>query len=114
MNVTEDRLDTALIAQMNDDFRTGREPSLGKMVVTSSVAALGEQDLEAVVGLVRTFDSFTEGDNGWGERDFGKVAHKGIGYMWKIDYYDMNCENGAEDPTDPTSCTRVLTIMEDY
>ena len=65
---------------------------------------------------VREFDSFTEGNNPYGERDFGAFAHYGRNIFWKIDYYGPNLKTHTEDPADRSKTVRVLTVMlaEEY
>jgi hypothetical protein len=57
------------------------------------------------------FDAFTEGDDPYGEHDFGAFDLDGTRYFWKIDYYDHDLEHGSDDPSDPEKTRRVLTIM---
>jgi hypothetical protein len=61
--------------------------------------------------LVASFDQFTEGNDPFGEHDFGSFELADRTFFWKIDYYDQRCEFGSEDPSNPERTTRVLTIM---
>ena len=79
--------------------------------MTSGVAALDESLLEQVVNAVRAFETFEEGDDPYGEHDFGPVEIAAEKFFWKIDYYDRDMNGGSEDPADPTRTCRVLTIM---
>ncbi len=58
---------------------------------------------------VRTFSSFTEDNDPYGEHDFGSLAWYGQKVFWKIDYYDQSLAAWC-DPLSP-DCNRVLTIM---
>ena len=111
----------ANVAALNDAFRKGQRPELGRIVITASARDAVAAWPLGVLGLnerVRAFNTFTPGNDPWGERDFGSFEHAGLSINWKIDYYDRasNLTAGAEDPTDPETCERVLTIMlaEDY
>lgn len=53
---------------------------------------LEEDDLQAVVSLVRSFTDFTKDNDPYGEHDFGMVEHQGEKYFWKFDYYDQKME----------------------
>ena len=77
---------------------------------------LEEDDLQAVVSLVRSFTDFTKDNDPYGEHDFGMVEHQGEKYFWKFDYYDQNLEYGSPEPSDTSLTTRVLTIFlaEEY
>jgi hypothetical protein len=111
-----DRLTAARvrIAALNDAFRTSL--SGGKVVLTSGIASLSDDDRNAVLTKVQTFDDFSEDNNPWEERDFGSLRHNGLRIFWKIDYYDPSITFGSEDPADPDKTTRVLTVMlaEEY
>jgi len=99
------------IARLNDESRKGRMPGSTKMLLTAMVAALPEEFLLRLRRDVAEFDAFTEDNDPYGERDFGAVVLEGERYFWKIDYYDRSLRFGAEDPTDTTETTRVLTLM---
>jgi len=99
------------IALLNDKARKGLLPGSSKMFATRMVAALPEEVLAELRRAVAEFDSFTEDNDPYRERDFGAVEFEGERYFWKIDYYDRTLRFGAEDPTDTTETTRVLTIM---
>lgn len=104
----------ARIVALNDAFRKGERPELGRIMITAGarelVAAwpLGELIL---INQVRSFDIFTEDNDPYGEHDFGSFHFLGENVFWKISYYDPSMEAGSEDPSDPEKCSRVLTIM---
>jgi len=110
--VDQDRAER--IRALNDKLR--RESVGGRVVVTASVAALGPATVVRVREVVAKFDAFTEGDDPYGEHDFGAVEVDGEAFFWKVDYYDPELEFGSEDPADPEKTARVLTIMrsEEY
>jgi hypothetical protein len=64
----------------------------------------------------RGFDNFNADNDQHREHDFGSFELEGEKLFWKIDYYDLAGEFGAEDPTDPKKTLRVLTVMlaEEY
>jgi Protein of unknown function (DUF3768) len=97
------------IRALNDNFRstfTG-----GQVVMTRGVNELPIDVKAEVLLKVRSFDTFTGDNDPYGEHDFGSFEVAGDTFYWKIDYYDIDCQYGSEDPTDPGRTTRVLTIM---
>jgi hypothetical protein len=101
------------LAHGNDAFRralgeTSDHP--GKILLT---AGLSEQPVPFVFAVLKTMRDttvFPEGDDPYGEHDFGAIEHEGVKVFWKIDYYaDADCESGAETPAE--RCYRVLTVM---
>jgi len=106
---------SASIAKLNDILRTTF--LTGKVVVTEGIANLNRPQFYCVMESVRTFDAFTEGDDPYGEHDFGALDVIGVGKVfWKIDYYDTDYQFHSPDPADPKVTRRVLTIMlaEEY
>jgi hypothetical protein len=101
---------TEQIARLNDQLRATF--LTGKVVLTEGIASLEEcQRLEVMRG-VRSYNTFDEGNDPNGERDFGAFDVVGIGKVfWKIDYYDLAYEGLSEDACDPAITNRVLTIM---
>ena len=97
------------IRDLNDAFR--RTFCGGRVLVTAGVAALADEAKAIVLRGVREFDAFDRDNDPHGEHDFGIIEHAGESYMWKIDYYDLTCEGGSENPADPAVTNRVLTIM---
>jgi hypothetical protein len=97
------------ISALNDFFR--KNFIGGKVVLTSGVSRLDEETCNKVLNSVKDFNSFTKDNDPYGEHDFGIVVVKGVGYYWKIDYYDSAFEMHSPDESDPEVTQRVLTIM---
>ena len=104
---SQDRI--ARIRGLNDAFRSSF--SGGKIMMTCGVAALPDMVKAKALQLVATFDQFTDDNDPSGEHDFGSFEVVNRKFFWKIDYYDLACEFGSEDPADPIKTTRVLTLM---
>jgi hypothetical protein len=101
---------TARIAQLNDLCRTAMGVA-GRLVQTAGISALPPQDQSAIRENVERFSDFNPDNDPHGERDFGKIQHRGESVFWKIDYYAPDLMHGSEDPSDPQQTVRVLTIM---
>lgn len=102
------------IALQNDNFR--KHLSQGTLVLTQGIRSNTKEDLEAIITKVRTFDTFDENNDPYGERDFGAFDYKGKKIFWKIDYYDQEFLYLSPDASNPRVTNRVLTIMyaEEY
>ncbi len=97
------------LAKQNDLFRsTMILTPYHRVVLTQGVAT--SPDREAIVTAVRAFNEFSKDNDPYGEHDFGKLSVNGKDYFFKIDYYDVNFEYGA-DTSSPDPFARVLTIM---
>jgi hypothetical protein len=105
---------TSRIRALNDDLR--RTLNGGRIMMTRGVAALGPVIIGQLIQQLRAYDRFDEGNDPYGEHDFGAFELHGNKFFWKIDYYDPSLAFGSEDPADPTKTTRVLTLMlaEEY
>lgn len=107
------------IAALNDAFRRqvatfGRAADIpGRCVTTRGIFDLGPEMMQDILWRVVAHHSFPEGDDPYGEHDFGAFDHPEAGKVfWKIDYYaDHGCEWGSEHPEDPQRSYRVLTVM---
>lgn len=97
------------IAELNDEFRAGR--SSGRLFVTNGVIGHAGSGLNEVLQAVRTFGTFNEGNDPYGERDFGSLQWNGALLFWKINYYDIDLQGGSPDPSDGDVTTRVLTVL---
>jgi hypothetical protein len=106
-NLVDTRLE---IRRLNDAFRRSLNGG-GKLLLTDGITSLPCVDLAAILVKVMKYDSFTEGDDPYGEHDFGAFDHAGQRIFWKIDYYDPTEEFGSQDPADPAKTVRVLTIL---
>ena len=102
------------IRLLNDNFRSTFIG--GRVVLTSGVSELPIDVKAKALLLVKTFKDFTADNDPHGEHDFGSFEVAGDKFFWKIDYYDVDCQCGSENPSDPDKTTRVLTIMlaEEY
>ena len=105
-------METPATAQLNDMLRTTGLG--GRTVLTKGVA--NHPAKEEIITAVRAFEDFTEGDDPYGEHDFGALDVAGERIFWKIDYYDPLYQFGSEDPSDPAKTGRLLTILlvEEY
>jgi Protein of unknown function (DUF3768) len=106
----------ARIRDLNDAFRKNPTSGLGRLMITTSVAELGDDFVSTALLTLAGFNRFTPDNDPHEEHDFGIFIVEGIKLYFKIDYYDAACRFGSEDPSDPTKTTRVLTILlpQDY
>ena len=100
---------TARIRDLNDQARTAM--SFRFIYVTVGVRALGVEAAGAALSQVRAFDTFEPGNDPWREHDFGSMIVAGETMFWKIDYYDLELEQGSPDPANGVVTSRVLTVM---
>jgi hypothetical protein len=102
------------IRVLNDNFRSTFIG--GRVVLTSGVNELPIDVKAKALLMVKTFRDFTTDSDPRGEHDFGSFEVAGDTFFWKIDYYDLDCRYGSENPSDSEKTTRVLTIMlaEEY
>lgn len=102
------------IAQLNDAFRTTLHG--GKVLLTQGITALPEEEQNAILTSVKTFNAFTPDNDPYLEHDFGAFEQNGERIFWKIYYYNRSMTFGSEDPSNPDLTMRVLTIMlaEEY
>jgi hypothetical protein len=91
------------VAALNDAFRIAGHG----VTITSGVQVL--PDLHGLLEEVRRFEKWTDGNDPYGEHDFGQFSWGDEKIFWKIDYYDQDLRYW-EDPVSP-SCQRILTVM---
>ena len=101
------------IAELNDRFRKTiffRPLRSGKLVLTTGVGNLPNDQLKAVAFATINQSEFDEGNDPHGEHDFGVVALPNLPKCyWKIDYYaSASMRYGTEDLI---NAYRVLTVM---
>ena len=118
MNLKRNNHET--IALQNDEFRKRvlRHPHPGGIChLTRGFNALPDLTKDRVYEMIRAKEEFDEGNDPYGEHDFGSVEIVNTPKIfWKISYYqNRNMEYGTETPEAPTTF-RVLTIMlaEEY
>jgi Protein of unknown function (DUF3768) len=100
---------TNCIRVLNDNFRSTFIG--GQVVMTAGVADLPLDVKASAMLQVQRFVGFNADNDPHGEHDFGSLEVAGETFFWKIDYYDRDMMFGSEDPADPETTTRVLTIM---
>ena len=76
--------------------------------MTAGIAALEETTRLRIFLAVQEFDDFDEGNDPWGEHDFGALDEDGVQL---IEYFDLTRAMHAEDATDTSKTERVMTIM---
>ena len=108
--------DAATVARQNDAFRAGLafgpfRAIPGRVVATPGVVSNGPEFLALIMLEIAGFSDFTEDNDPHGDHSFGVVEQFGVRVYWKIDLYDENYEFGAENPTDPATTRRHLTVL---
>ena len=97
------------IVELNDQLRihgTG-----GTIMVTSGVQGLGQKFINLVFDALRSFNSFSEDNDPYGEQDFGAMQVDGEKVFWKIDCYDLSMTAHSPNAANPGVTKRVLTVM---
>jgi hypothetical protein len=97
------------VRRLNDALRKSHIG--GRLQVTAGVNGLGLLGVMAAAEAVARFDAFLPDNDPHAEHDFGSVTVMGQQLFWKIDYYDPTFAGHADNPADPQTCRRVLTIM---
>ena len=102
------------IALQNDNFR--KHLSQGTLVLTQGIRSITPDDIKEIITKVRTFDTFDENNDPYGERDFGAFDYNGKRIFWKIDNYDREFLYLSPDVSNPRLTNKVMTIMyaEEY
>ena len=83
----------------------------GTVLITTGVQERSDAFVAAVVAAVQTFDAFNDGNDPWGEHDFGAIELDGEKIFFKFDYYTPDLTAGSENPANEGMTHRVLTIM---
>lgn len=100
------------VRELNDNFRRDiLNRDLGTLILTAGVAALKDEIIALLVRDVQTFEDFSEGNDPYGEHDFGALNFRDIKYFWKIDYYRPGTRFHSKNKANPKITHRVLTIM---
>ena len=107
---------TAIVARQNDQFRAmlacGYPSGIpGRVVITTGVAEKGLEFLVLLQLAVAGFADFNEDNDPYGDHTFGVVEVCGARVFWKIDLYDEHYRFGAENPENPETTRRVLTVL---
>jgi hypothetical protein len=99
----------ATISLLNDALRGSFAG--GQILLTPGILALDPVVQATILQGIRSFDRFNPDNDPYGEHDFGSFECGGETIFFNIDYYDLECLMGSDDPADPSVTTRVLTIM---
>lgn len=100
---------TARVRALND-FMRHNPVAPGKWVMTAGINALPAETIGVILRTAQLFKNFHEGNDPWQEHDFARFEVGEHKCYFKIDYYDLKCEFGSEDPSNPEITTRVLTV----
>ena len=100
------------IAELNDQLRQNLfTPGQNQVFISNRVNSLPYLERARLLDKVQKFNDFNEANDPYQEHDFARIEHRGINYLFKIDYYNKTMDAGSEDPSNPDITTRVLTIM---
>jgi len=102
---------TEQIRTLNDNLRQNLNTGIGTAVMTTGVAALGDEAVARIVKTIAVYDDFCQENDPHDEHDFGVFEADGYTIFFKIDYYDPSLSYHSDDPADPSITHRVITIM---
>jgi hypothetical protein len=114
---------TGLTRRLNDMARSQPEIANASWVMTTGVHALLTGDFpdeppakllartSALRYAIATFAAWDNGNDPYGEHDFGAFDLFGERLFFKIDYYHPDHDTHAPVPSSIELCRRVLTIM---
>jgi hypothetical protein len=104
---------TEQIRTFNDQLRQNLGTGVETAVITTGVAALGDEAVARIVKTIAVYDDFCHDNDPYGEHDFGAFEAEDHTIFFKIDLYE---EPDVKDPNGVSVVTRVLTIMlaEEY
>lgn len=97
------------IALQNDQLR--KSGTGGSLMITQGVRRITGFDPAALTDALANYEGFDTDNDPHGERDFGDLTVWGYDLIWKIDYYDKDQNFGSDDPANPETTHRVLTVM---
>jgi hypothetical protein len=102
------------IRALNDELRQHHRG--GIVLLTPGLRCLPSPTLRQIDEAIAAFSAFSEGNDPYGEHDFGTVTVGDHVVMFKIDYYDLDLRYRSPDPSDPGITRRVMTLMlaEEY
>jgi len=109
--VSSPTIDHHKVRLLNDRFRQSLDPRLGRLVLQPAVVNLPSNELDELLAQIREFDNFDEGNDPFGEHDFGALVFNRQRYFFKLDYYDRSLRYHSEQPDSPLLTIRVLTVM---
>lgn len=100
------------IAELNDNLRKNLfTPGQNQVFISHGVNSLPYIERARLLDKVQNFNNFNKSNDPYFEHDCAFIEHRGINYLFKIDYYNLDMDAGSENPADETITTRVLTIM---
>jgi hypothetical protein len=101
------------IRTLNDRLRQDLGTGVETAIITTGVAALGDEAVARIVKTIAVYDDFCHENDPWEEHDFGAFEVDGHKIFFKIDLYE---EREVKDPNGDPIVNRVLTIMlaEEY
>ena len=110
---------TATIARLNDNARLGLDRRARVQFTSNCLETfrISQEEHPAIIqaqllAAFRRCEFATDSP----EHDFASILFRERKVWMKIDYYDLDCEYGSEDPANASITTRVVTILlpEDY
>ena len=106
--------DTDRIRVLNDELR--QHLLGGGAVITTGIAALGDDAVSRLVQAIAKFDDFCDDNDPYQEHDFGAFDFEEHRVKFKIDYYAQGMQAVSSDPANPSTTGRVITLMlaEEY